>query len=131
VISEISRVLKPNGIFFYDTLNRTFASRLVAINISQKWQRWAFMPPELHVWEMFIKPQEMKSLLRENNLVWKEHRGTAPNVPYLKVLHYLRKRVKGELSYIDLSEKLFLVESANLSVMYMGYAIKSDALHYE
>jgi 2-polyprenyl-6-hydroxyphenyl methylase/3-demethylubiquinone-9 3-methyltransferase len=131
VISEISRVLKPEGIFFYDTLNRTFASRLVAINISQKWQRWAFMPADLHVWEMFIKPQEMKSLLRENNLEWKEHRGTAPNVPYLKALRYLRKRAKGELTYIDLSEKLFLVESANMSVMYMGYAIKKPALHYE
>jgi 2-polyprenyl-6-hydroxyphenyl methylase / 3-demethylubiquinone-9 3-methyltransferase len=124
VISEISRVLKPEGIFFYDTLNRTFASRLVAINISQKWRRWAYMPADLHVWEMFIKPREMKSLLRENNLEWKEHRGTAPNLPYLKVLRYLRKRAKGELTYEDLSEKLFLVESANLSVMYMGYAIK-------
>jgi len=131
VISEISRVLKPEGIFLYDTLNRTLASRLVAINICQKWQRWAFMPADLHVWEMFIKPQEMKSLLRENNLDWKEHRGTAPNVSYLKALRYLRKRAKGELTYTDLSEKLFLVESANMSVMYMGYAIKKPALHLE
>src|SRR5579862_6054962 len=29
VISEISRVIKTNGIFFYDTLNRTFISNLV------------------------------------------------------------------------------------------------------
>jgi 2-polyprenyl-6-hydroxyphenyl methylase/3-demethylubiquinone-9 3-methyltransferase len=52
VISEISRVLKPNGIFIYDTLNRTFISKLVAIKIWQEWKRWAFMPPNLHVWKM-------------------------------------------------------------------------------
>ena len=33
VISEISRVLKSNGVFFYDTLNRTFISKIVAIKI--------------------------------------------------------------------------------------------------
>lgn len=33
VISEISRVLKPNGVFIYDTINRTFISKLVAIKI--------------------------------------------------------------------------------------------------
>lgn len=124
VISEISRVLKPGGIFFYDTINRTFASRLVAINICQKWQRWAFMPADLHVWRMFIKPRELRSLLQGNDLEWKEHCGTAPNIPYPKVLGYLRKRAKGELTYLDLGKMLYLVESANLSVMYMGYAIK-------
>ena len=46
VISEISRVLKPGGVFYYDTLNRTWASLLVAIKIGQVWKRWAFMPPE-------------------------------------------------------------------------------------
>src|SRR6476661_337945 len=40
VIAEISRVLKPNGVFFYDTLNRTFISKIVAIKIWQEWKRW-------------------------------------------------------------------------------------------
>src|SRR5512133_3624477 len=31
VIAEIARVLKPGGIFFYDTINRTFASKIVII----------------------------------------------------------------------------------------------------
>jgi 2-polyprenyl-6-hydroxyphenyl methylase/3-demethylubiquinone-9 3-methyltransferase len=75
VISEISRVLKPGGVFCYDTLNRTFMSKLVAINISQVWKRWAFAPPNLHVWEMFIKPDELTSLLWQNCLECQEHRG--------------------------------------------------------
>jgi 2-polyprenyl-6-hydroxyphenyl methylase/3-demethylubiquinone-9 3-methyltransferase len=124
VISEISRVLKPGGVFCYDTVNRTFISKMVAINIAQKWKRWAFMPPNLHVWEMFIKPEELIPLLQQNNFDWREHRGMEPNLSYRQVLYYLRKRVKGELSYIDLGEKLLLIESTNMNIMYLGYAIK-------
>src|SRR3990167_3842143 len=86
VILEISRVLKPDGTFFYDTLNRTFMSKLVAIKIWQEWKRWAFMPPNLNVWEMFIKPKEIKALLRQSGLEWKEHTGSNPNIPIFRLL---------------------------------------------
>ncbi|HEX7502266.1 MAG TPA: bifunctional 2-polyprenyl-6-hydroxyphenol methylase/3-demethylubiquinol 3-O-methyltransferase UbiG [Acidobacteriota bacterium] len=124
VVAEISRVLKPGGVFCYDTLNRTFLSKLVAINIAQVWKRWAFAPPNLHVWEMFIKPKELKSLLGRNNLEWKEHRGLGPNVSALKFLGYLRQRARGALTYKELGERLFAVESGNLGIIYIGYAIK-------
>jgi 2-polyprenyl-6-hydroxyphenyl methylase / 3-demethylubiquinone-9 3-methyltransferase len=124
VISEISRVLKPGGVFFYDTLNRTFISKLVAIKIWQEWKRWAFMPPHLHVWKMFIKPDELKALLTDNNLVWKEHVGSSPNVSIPKMLGYLRKRVKGEWTFADLGNNFWLVESNDMNILYSGYAIK-------
>jgi 2-polyprenyl-6-hydroxyphenyl methylase/3-demethylubiquinone-9 3-methyltransferase len=124
VISEISRVLKPGGVFFYDTLNRTFISKLVAIKIWQEWRRWAFMPPNLHVWEMFIKPEEIKELLLKNGFDWKEHTGSSPNVSIPKMLGYLRKRAKGEWTYADLGQKFWLVESKDMNILYAGYAIK-------
>ena len=124
VISEISRVLKPNGVFFYDTLNRTFISKLVAIKIWQEWKRWAFMPPNVHVWQMFIKPEEIKTLLSQNSLDWKEHTGSQPNVSIPKMLGYLRKRVKGEWTYHDLGQNFRLVESNDMNILYAGYAIK-------
>jgi 2-polyprenyl-6-hydroxyphenyl methylase/3-demethylubiquinone-9 3-methyltransferase len=71
VIEEIARVLKPGGLFLYDTLNRTLYSKLVAIKIWQEWKWFAFMPPNLHVWEMFIKPKELISLMDKNGLQWK------------------------------------------------------------
>jgi 2-polyprenyl-6-hydroxyphenyl methylase/3-demethylubiquinone-9 3-methyltransferase len=125
VVSEISRVLKPGGVLCYDTINRTYLSKLVAINISQRWKRWAFMPPNLHIWEMFIKPGELISLLQQNDFEWREHRGTEPNVSYPKILYYLHKRAKGVWTYQELSEKLLMVESNNMNIMYMGYAIKN------
>ncbi|HWV30985.1 MAG TPA: bifunctional 2-polyprenyl-6-hydroxyphenol methylase/3-demethylubiquinol 3-O-methyltransferase UbiG [Dyadobacter sp.] len=126
VISEISRVLKPNGVFLYDTLNRTFISKLVAIKIWQEWKRWAFMPPNLHVWKMFIKPEEIKGLLAKNGFEWKEHRGSEPNVSIPKMLNYLRKRVKGEWTFVELGQKFRLVESDDLNILYAGYAVKKN-----
>jgi 2-polyprenyl-6-hydroxyphenyl methylase/3-demethylubiquinone-9 3-methyltransferase len=63
VIGEIYRVTKPAGVFLFDTLNRTFISKLVAIKIWQEWKSMAFMPPRLHEWRRFIRPEELKGLL--------------------------------------------------------------------
>ena len=124
VISEISRVLKNGGIFIYDTFNRTLFSKIAAIKILQEWKRWAIMPPNLHVWEMFIKPDEIRSLLLENQLDWKEHRGIKPNISYPKMLIYLHKRAIGDLTYEEFGEKFRMVESNSTQIMYMGLAFK-------
>lgn len=124
VISEISRVLKPGGVFIYDTVNRTFISKMVAIKIWQEWKRWAFMPPNIHVWEMFIKPGDMKTLLQKSGFEWKEHTGSSPNVSIPKMLGYLRKRAKGEWTYEDLGKNFWLVESKDKNILYAGYAVK-------
>jgi 2-polyprenyl-6-hydroxyphenyl methylase/3-demethylubiquinone-9 3-methyltransferase len=124
VISEISRVLKNKGLFIYDTFNRTFLSKIGTIKILQEWKRWAIMPPDLHVWEMFIRPDEIKSLLKENQLTWKEHRGIKPGISYLKMLNYLQKRARGELTYEEFGRKFRMVESSSTSIMYIGYAVK-------
>ena len=124
VISEISRVLKPGGVFIYDTVNRTFISKIVAIKIWQEWKRWAFMPPHIHVWEMFIRPGDIKILLQKNGFEWKEHKGSSPNVSIPTMLGYLRKRAKGKWTYEDLGKNFWLVESKDMNILYAGYAIK-------
>ncbi|GFO58008.1 ubiquinone biosynthesis O-methyltransferase [Geomonas silvestris] len=125
VVQEISRVLRPGGIFFYDTINRSWASRLVAINLAQRWPRWAFLPEGLHVWEMFIKPAEMKSLLAASGLTWREHRGLRPNASPLTVLRCLRQRARGELDFSEFGRRLSLVECGTTGLMYLGYAVKA------
>ena len=130
VISEISRVLKSEGIFIYDTFNRTILSKMGVIKIMQEWDRWAIMPPNLHVWEMFIKPEEIKYLLRVNQLEWKEHRGAKPNISYFHMLRYLHQRAVGELTYEEFGDKFQMVESSSTKIMYIGYAVKClGALH--
>ena len=90
----------------------------------QEWKRWAIMPPNLHVWEMFIKPDEIKTLLQQTQLDWKGHCGIEPNISYLKMLCYLHKRTKGELTYEEFGKKFKMVESRSTQIMYIGYAIK-------
>jgi len=124
VISEISRVLKNGGLFIYDTFNRTIISKIASIKILQEWKRWAIMPHNLHVWEMFIKPDEIRALLQENQLNFKEHRGIKQNISYPKMLHYLHKRAIGELTYEDFGEKFRMVECRSTQMIYMGYAVK-------
>ena len=124
VISEIYRVTKPGGYFLFDTLNRTFLSKLVAIKIWQEWKSTAFMPPRLHEWRMFIRPDELKGLLTKTGFEFKEFRGTSPNVSVPRMISLLRKRVSGKIGYKELGQNFILVESNDLNILYMGYAVK-------
>jgi 2-polyprenyl-6-hydroxyphenyl methylase/3-demethylubiquinone-9 3-methyltransferase len=124
VISEVARVLRPGGVFCYDSFNRTIVSRIAVIKVSQEWKRWAFLPPNLHVWRMFIKPRELRSLLSVHHLDWGEHRGLVPNLSVPKVLSCLRRRARGEWTYVDLSRRIGLVESRWTGGMYIGHAVK-------
>lgn len=124
VIREIYRVTKPGGVFFFDTLNRTFVSKLVAIKIMQEWKGTAFMPPRLHEWKMFIRPDELKELLVLAGFEFKEFQGTSPNVSIPKMISLLRKRAKKEIGFKELGQGFKLVESDDLKILYMGYAVK-------
>jgi 2-polyprenyl-6-hydroxyphenyl methylase / 3-demethylubiquinone-9 3-methyltransferase len=125
VIAEISRVLKDNGVFYYDTFNRTWISKLAAIKVCQDWKPWAILPHDFHVWEKFIKPKEMISLLRQNRMEWQEHRGIKLSVSIPRILTYLRRRSRSIWTYKELGESFILMESGYTGVMYLGYAIKT------
>ena len=124
VISEIYRVTKAGGVFFFDTLNRTFVSKLVAIKIWQEWKSTAFMPPRLHEWRMFIRPEELKGLLVQAGFEFKEFRGTSPDVSIPRMISLLRERVKRKIGCKELGQRFKLVESNDLKILYMGYAVK-------
>jgi 2-polyprenyl-6-hydroxyphenyl methylase/3-demethylubiquinone-9 3-methyltransferase len=124
VTAEVARVLRPGGVFVFDTINRTWTSWLVAIKICQEWKRWAFMPPRLHAWDMFIRPRELRRLFERNGLEWREARGMWPDVPIPRVLRNLRRRAQGEWTYRELGASIRLRESRWTSIMYMGHAVK-------
>ena len=124
VISEISRVLKPKGVFCFDTINRTFLSKLIVIKIMQEWKSLAFAPENLHVWEMFIRPKELAVLLKNNDFAVSQFRGSRLATPILKMAYYLRQRAKGKLNYEELGEKIHFKEHSDKNVNYLGYALK-------
>lgn len=82
VISEVSRVLKDSGIFCYDTINRTFLSKIVADWIANKVLRWQNKHLNvseknyvIHDWNKFIKPVELYKLMNKYNLKNTEIKG--------------------------------------------------------
>jgi 2-polyprenyl-6-hydroxyphenyl methylase/3-demethylubiquinone-9 3-methyltransferase len=59
-IKEAARVLKPGGVLFVHTFNRTWLSWLLAVKAIEWLTRDA--PEHIHVWRMFITPDELRQM---------------------------------------------------------------------
>lgn len=73
VLQEVRRVLKPQGLFFYDTINRTAFSFLWMI-VALEWISGR-IPRGTHDWRKFIRPQELLNLLMQNGFKPTEQAG--------------------------------------------------------
>ncbi|MEE9278195.1 MAG: bifunctional 2-polyprenyl-6-hydroxyphenol methylase/3-demethylubiquinol 3-O-methyltransferase UbiG, partial [Dehalococcoidia bacterium] len=58
VLDECVRVLRPGGRFVFDTINRTWLSRVMFIWAAQRLLRFA--PPHTHAFDRFIPPAELR-----------------------------------------------------------------------
>jgi 2-polyprenyl-6-hydroxyphenyl methylase/3-demethylubiquinone-9 3-methyltransferase len=65
-LKSCSNLLKKDGIMFIASLNRTLKSYLFAIIGAEYVLRW--LPIGTHEWEKFLKPEELTSELKKNNL---------------------------------------------------------------
>ncbi len=126
VIPEISRVLMPGGIFFYDTINRTLFTNLVYIKMAQEWPSTSFMPPNLHDWQMFIKPQELLLCMQRYHLQNQQLKGMTPRAHPLATIDMFLKRKRGAVTFAEMGKRMNFQESNDLSASYMGYALKQE-----
>jgi len=65
-LKSCSRLLRKNGVMFVATLNKTLKSYVLAIVGAEYILRW--LPIGTHEWEKFLKPDELISILKNNNL---------------------------------------------------------------
>ncbi|MCL2723479.1 MAG: bifunctional 2-polyprenyl-6-hydroxyphenol methylase/3-demethylubiquinol 3-O-methyltransferase UbiG [Polyangiaceae bacterium] len=78
VIVEIARVLRPGGLFFFHTFNRTRLAWLIAIKGVEWFVRNT--PRDLHVLRLFLNPKSVSAMCEANGMVIKELRGCRPVV---------------------------------------------------
>ncbi len=76
VLAEIARVLKPGGLFLYDTINRNMIARLATITIAEDVLR--LLPKGTHDPKMFIKPRELRDALVKAGFIVGPQTGLGP-----------------------------------------------------
>ena len=60
------RLVRPNGLMFIATINRTFKAKLLAIFIAERVLRW--LPEGSHNYEKLVRPEEIEKPVRESGM---------------------------------------------------------------
>ena len=126
VIVEVGKVLKPGGLFLFDTINRTSKSKSTFIFGLQEWSYTKLFPRDTHVWEMFITPEELKGVLKKHEMNVKGLSGGVIARSPVSTLQEVRRHKRGEISVAELGRRLELNHDPDLSLNYLGYAQKMD-----
>jgi 2-polyprenyl-6-hydroxyphenyl methylase/3-demethylubiquinone-9 3-methyltransferase len=124
VIAEVGRVLQSNGLFLFDTINRTSKSKVNFIFGLQDFSFTKLFPKDAHVWEMFITPEELTSALEKNGMKVQGLSGGTIDRNPLSILQEVRRHKRGEINVAELGQRLELRHNPDLSLNYLGYAQK-------
>lgn len=76
VMAEVTRVLRPDGLFLFDTINRNPLARLATITVAEDILR--LLPKGTHDPDMFIKPRELRAAMTQVGLVPGPFTGLGP-----------------------------------------------------
>lgn len=113
-IAEVSRVLRPGGLFFFHTFNRNLLSWLLVI----KCVEWLVKntPKDMHVIDLFIKPRELRGYCEVVGLVPEEFTGLRPVLSSIPLKSLWSGEVSPRMRF-ELTDSLLL--------SYLGYARKT------
>jgi 2-polyprenyl-6-hydroxyphenyl methylase / 3-demethylubiquinone-9 3-methyltransferase len=77
-LKSCSKLLKKNGLMFVATINKTLKSYMFAIVGAEYVLRW--LPIGTHEWVKFVKPEDLKNILKKNNLILNKLNGMHFNI---------------------------------------------------
>lgn len=113
VIRECARVLRPGGLFFYHTFNRSALSEAVVIKFVERFVRNT--PPQMHVIELFLRPEEVLAFCEEAGLENLDLTGLRPKLGSFSPLDIFRGIVPKTLAFTP---------TPSLALSYLGVAKK-------
>lgn len=113
VVKEISRVVKPGGLFFFHTFNRNFLAKIVIIHLVELLVKNT--PKNMHVIELFIKPEELEQFCSNHGMKVQDMTGIRPKFSTITLKSLFTGSVPVNFAFT-------LTKSLKLS--YMGYATK-------
>jgi 2-polyprenyl-6-hydroxyphenyl methylase/3-demethylubiquinone-9 3-methyltransferase len=96
-VVEAARVLKPGGLLFFHTFNRTPESWLLAVKGIGFVTREG--PANVHSYSMFVTPAELEAAGRACGLAPRDLRGIRPVLGRTFLLSLLRRRVHPDFSF--------------------------------
>ncbi len=116
LIQEASRVLKDQGLFFFHTFNRNWLSYLLII----KGVDWFIpnAPKNMHVYPLFIKPEELKNMCAKTSLGIEYVLGFSPKLRSKEFWRLLKQK--------KLSDRFPFHFTKNTLIGYSGLAKKID-----
>jgi 2-polyprenyl-6-hydroxyphenyl methylase/3-demethylubiquinone-9 3-methyltransferase len=115
LVAEVGRVLRPGGLFFFHTFNRTWLAHLIVIKGVTWFVRNA--PPDLHVIELFRKPHEVAAWCAANGMRIGVLRGARPRFRWPLWRMVLTGRVGDDFAFTF---------TGSTAIGYTGYAYKPE-----
>jgi 2-polyprenyl-6-hydroxyphenyl methylase/3-demethylubiquinone-9 3-methyltransferase len=76
VLDEVARVVKPGGLFLFDTINRNPVASLVAVTMAERVLR--MLPQGTHDPDLFIRPGDLKRALERRGFEVGRFKGLGP-----------------------------------------------------
>jgi len=121
VINEAARVLKPNGLFFFHTFNKTWMSYLLIIKAVELFVKNT--PKDMHLYSHFIKPKDLKTWCKKNSLEIDFLQGLIPDIRRLAFWKTAFTR--------EIDEDFTFTFTKSFATGYVGYARKKITPYFD
>ena len=78
LVNTLSKLVKPDGLLFISTINRTYKSYALAIVGAEYVLRW--LPKGTHEWKKFLRPSEIAHMASTSNMTVNNATGLCLNI---------------------------------------------------